>query len=80
MVIFTAGLRRFTGKVLDHLDPKGTRLRHRLHRDSCYLARCHVGSGLKCVKPLSALGRDLNRAVLVGFVQAVCIRLHQSAG
>lgn len=88
VVAFTAGQRRYSGEVLRRLDPEGRLLQHRLYREHCYLApgpnRNRTSVGLPCcphfvppppplhLKPLSCLGRDLDRVVVVdNFLEVV---------
>nr|XP_010916740.3 probable C-terminal domain small phosphatase [Elaeis guineensis] len=59
VVVFTAGLREYASLVLDHLDPGGEIISHRLYRDSCKEMEG------KFVKDLSVMGRDLDRVVIV---------------
>lgn len=59
LVVFTAGLKEYASLVLDRLDSKGDIISHRLYRDSCREL------GGKFVKDLSAVGRELDRVVIV---------------
>lgn len=60
VVVFTAGHKDYASKVLDILDPKGLFISHRFYRDSCKRVR-----GIKFVKDLSKIGRDLKKVVIV---------------
>lgn len=59
VVVFTAALPVYANAALDRIDPEGY-IRHRLFRDACVDAR-----GLRFVKDVSILGRDMSRIVLV---------------
>lgn len=59
VIAFTAGYKRYANRILDYLDPEGTIFSHRLYRDSCYI------KDRKYIKNLNALGRDLNKTILV---------------
>lgn len=59
LVVFTAGLKEYASLVLDRLDSKGDVISHRLYRDSCRKL------GGMFVKDLSAVGRELDRVVIV---------------
>ena len=59
VIVFTAGLARFAGPVLNLIDPNKQYISHRLYRDICYI------KGGKFVKNLNVLGRDLERTVIV---------------
>lgn len=35
VIVFTAGTKNYANSILDHLDPTGELIQHRLYRDSC---------------------------------------------
>eukprot|EP00992_Anisonema_acinus_P008728 TRINITY_DN4868_c0_g1_i1.p1 TRINITY_DN4868_c0_g1~~TRINITY_DN4868_c0_g1_i1.p1 ORF type:complete len:255 (+),score=32.01 TRINITY_DN4868_c0_g1_i1:83-847(+) len=59
VVVFTASLPEYADRVMDELDPYGTRIHHRLFREHCAFT-----NGI-FVKDLLRLGRPLNRVVLI---------------
>jgi RNA polymerase II subunit A small phosphatase-like protein len=58
LVVFTASVKAYADRVVDHIDPQG-RIRHRLYRDSC------TEFGGSWVKDLSRLNRKLERIIIV---------------
>lgn len=59
VVVFTASVREYANVLLDHIDPHGEHVHHRLFREHC----TYVGG--KYVKDLSLLGRPLHRIAIV---------------
>lgn len=59
VVVFTASQQIYAEQLLDVLDPEGVLIQHRLFRDDCILVDGNY------LKDLSALGRDLQRTVIV---------------
>jgi len=59
VVVFTASTQAYADAVLNVLDPTGTLVQHRLYRQHCVQA--HGGY----FKDLHALGRDMDRTILV---------------
>jgi RNA polymerase II subunit A small phosphatase-like protein len=57
-VVFTASVKPYADRVVDHIDPHGF-VRHRLYRDSC------TEFGGSWVKDLSRLNRRLERIIIV---------------
>ena len=53
LVIFTASIAAYANAVIDHLDPTGAYISHRLFRDSCVFLRGQY------IKDLTMLGRPL---------------------
>ncbi|PKA46848.1 Mitochondrial import inner membrane translocase subunit TIM50 [Apostasia shenzhenica] len=60
VVVFTASTKEYADLIVDWLDPEGKMIAHRLYRDSCKDV-----DGVKNVKDLSGLGRDLEKVVIV---------------
>jgi RNA polymerase II subunit A small phosphatase-like protein len=58
LVVFTASVKTYADRVVDHIDPHGY-IRHRLYRDSC------TEFGGSWVKDLSRLNRKLERIIIV---------------
>lgn len=61
VMVFTASHSSYANVVLDHLDPTGELIHHRLYREHCILA---TNQG-PYVKDLRILNRDLSQVVLV---------------
>jgi len=59
VVIFTASHRAYAETLLDKIDPRRTRIQHRLYRDACATV-----DGLY-LKDLDVLGRDLSKVAIV---------------
>jgi CTD small phosphatase-like protein 2 len=59
VVVFTASQKVYADKLLDHVDPQKTMIKHRLFRDSCVSVHGNF------VKDLSVLGRELGKTILV---------------
>lgn len=59
VVIFTASHRAYAETLLNKLDPRRTRIQHRLYRDACATV-----DGLY-LKDLDVLGRDLSKVAIV---------------
>lgn len=60
IIVFTASHSCYANVVLNHLDPEGRYIAHRLFREHCYPATEGV-----FVKDLRVLNRDLSQTVLV---------------
>ena len=60
VIVFTASHSCYANVVLDHLDPSGQYIHHRLFRDHCY----QTPEGMYC-KDLRVLNRELSQTVLV---------------
>jgi len=59
VVVFTASQKVYADSLLDRLDPEGTRIEHRLFRDSCLPVEGNY------LKDLTVLNRSLTSCVLV---------------
>ena len=60
VVVFTASHRSYANAVIDHLDPRGELIHHRIFRDNCITTPDGV-----FVKDLRVINRDLRDMVLI---------------
>lgn len=59
IIVFTGSDKIYADKVLDLIDPKHTRIKHRVYRNSCLSFHSFL------IKDLNVLGRDLSKTVII---------------